>query len=275
MSILSVHHLDVIFGQTPAITYPLLDAGHTRQEIRQKTGHTVAVSNISLSILEGEIVVLMGLSGSGKSSLLRAFNGLNPAARGQVCFKEQPITNFPQFRRSDISMVFQQASLLPNRTVSENIALGLEIKHLDTSNQTRIVSENIERVGLSQWANSFPKELSGGMQQRVGIARALATESSVLLMDEPFSALDPLTRSQLQQELLRLQADLKKTIVFVTHDLNEALLLGNRIVILEEGRVIQIGTPKDIVQMPANAYVERFVQNVKSHCPRCADQSFV
>lgn len=262
MSLLSVHHLDIVFGPNPDSVFSLIDSQETRQDIRRKTGHTVAVSGVSLSIQEGEIVVLMGLSGSGKSSLLRTFNGLNKASRGQVCFKDQPITDFLSVRRHEISMVFQQPALMPWRTVSENIAFGLEIKNLDTSNQSKIILENILRVGLEQWADSYPKQLSGGMQQRVGIARALAMGSSVLLMDEPFSALDSLTRSQMQQELLKLQRELKKTIVFVTHDLNEALLLGDRIVILEEGRVIQIGTPKDI--------------SAQKPCPRCSsNQSFV
>lgn len=272
MSLMSVQNADIIFGPNPASVFSLIDAGETPEVIRKKTGHTLAVSGASLSLNEGEIVVLMGLSGSGKSSLLRAFNGLNPVSRGQVCFKNQPVSEFRTLRRNQISMVFQSSALLPWRTVSENIALGLEFKNLEPSRISRLVAKNLERVGLETWGQSYPRELSGGMQQRVGLARALATESPILLMDEPFSALDPLIRSQLQQELLTLQKDLKKTILFVSHDLNEALLLGNRIAILDQSRIIQVGTPHEITTNPVNAHVGHFVAMTKKHCARCASK---
>lgn len=272
MNLISVQNADIIFGSNPASVFSMIDSGETREAIRKKTGHTLAVSGASISLNEGEIVVLMGLSGSGKSSLLRAFNGLNPVSRGQVCFKNQPVSDFMALRQSQISMVFQNSALLPWRTVFDNVALGLEFKNLDPGKISRLVFENLERVGLEAWAKSYPRELSGGMQQRVGLARALATESNILLMDEPFSALDPLIRGQLQQELLKLQKDLRKTILFVSHDLNEALLLGNRIAILDNGRIIQIGTPEEITSNPINAHVSRFVAMAEKHCPRCASK---
>src|SRR3989338_3659605 len=205
MSLLSVSNADIIFGPKPAKIFPMIDAGKTREEIRKNTGHTVAISNACLNLEEGEIIVLMGLSGSGKSSLLRAFNGLNPISRGQICFRNQPITNFQALPLNQVSMVFQSSALLPWRTVFENIALGLQIKNLDSKLVSKLAFENLERVGLKDWAQSMPGELSGGMQQRVGLARALAMQSPILLMDEPFSALDPVIRGDLQQELLRLQ----------------------------------------------------------------------
>lgn len=272
MSLMSVQNADIIYGPKPSSVFSMIDSGETPEAIRKKTGHMLAVSGVSLSLHEGEIVVLMGLSGSGKSSLLRVFNGLNPVSRGQVCFKNQPISDFKALRRSQISMVFQSSALLPWRTIYDNIALGLEFKNLEAQKISKLVFENLERVGLEAWAQSYPTELSGGMQQRVGLARALAMESNILLMDEPFSALDPLIRNQLQQELLKLQQDLKKTILFVSHDLNEALLLGNRIAILDGGRIIQIGTPEQITSRPINAHVSRFVAMAEKHCPRCTSQ---
>ncbi|MBL4818908.1 MAG: ATP-binding cassette domain-containing protein [Deltaproteobacteria bacterium] len=274
MSLLSVHKLDVVFGPNPESTFKLIDIQENRELIREETGHTVAVINANLSIYEGEIIALMGLSGSGKSSLLRAFNGLNQAARGQIFFKGKAITNFRSLRQSEMAMVFQEAALLPWRTVYQNIAFGLEIRGCSSSQQKEASLNSLDSVGLTNWASSYPNELSGGMKQRVGIARALATGADILLMDEPFSALDPLTRSQLQQELLRLQSELKKTIIFVTHDLNEALLLGNRIAILDQGQIIQTATPTEITQNPVNEHVKRFVENVQKNCPRCQSQHF-
>lgn len=269
MSLMSLQNVDIIFGPRPASIFSLIDSGETRESIRKKTGHTLAVSGASLNLEEGEIVVLMGLSGSGKSSLLRAFNGLNPISRGQVCFQNQVIRNFQSLRLNQISMVFQSSALLPWRTVFDNVAFGLEIKNLDHKLISKRVLENLERVGLEAWTKNFPHELSGGMQQRVGLARALATQSHILLMDEPFSALDPLIRSQLQQELLKLQKELKKSILFVSHDLSEALTLGNKIAMMDSGKIIQIGSPKEIISNPINAYVRRFVENAEKHCPKC------
>ncbi len=272
MSLMSVHHVDVIFGSNPGSAFEYLDAGQTQAEIREKTHHVVAVRDASLNLYEGEILVLMGLSGSGKSSLLRCFNGLNCATRGQVCFENMPVSDFGKLRRSQISMVFQQPNLLPWRTVSQNVALGLEIRHEPSAKQ---VKRCLEAVGLDAWAESYPHELSGGMKQRVGIARAMATGARLLLMDEPFSALDPLTRSELQQELLRLQRESGKTIVFVTHDLHEALTLGNRIAIMEAGRLIQVDEPQLIMDRPQNHYVAQFVRQIQEHCPRCGHQAVV
>src|SRR5580700_9573204 len=225
-----------------------LDGGATRTDIQNKYGVIVGVAGANLSVASGEISVLMGLSGSGKSTLLRAANGLNPVTRGHVLIRdgERSIdvatcdtTQMRQLRRECVAMVFQQFGLLPWRTVRENVGFGLELRGESHARRDSIVTEKLELVGLSQWGNRYVSELSGGMQQRVGLARAFATDADILLMDEPFSALDPLIRDKLQDELLLLQKDLKKTIIFVSHDLDEALKIGNRIAILEGGRIVQ------------------------------------
>ncbi len=248
-----------------------LDAGKTRAEISAKTGVVVGVANASLTVQRGEISVLMGLSGSGKSTLLRAANGLNEVTRGQVLVQDgdsavdiakcDPNT-LRRIRRLRIAMVFQQFGLLPWRTVRDNVGFGLELRGEPPAERRRVIEEQLELVGLSQWADRHVSELSGGMQQRVGLARAFATNADVLLMDEPFSALDPLIRGKLQDELLALQARVKKTILFVSHDLDEALKLGDRITILEGGRIVQTGTAEDIVVRPANDYVAEFVTHM-------------
>jgi glycine betaine/proline transport system ATP-binding protein len=255
----------------------LLDAGGSRGEIAEKTGVVVGVANASLCVERGEISVLMGLSGSGKSTLLRAANGLNPVTRGQVLVRDgdtvvdvgahcDPAT-LRRIRRLRIAMVFQQFGLLPWRTVRDNVGFGLELRGDPAEQRRRIIDEQLELVGLSQWAERYCSELSGGMQQRVGLARALATNADVLLMDEPFSALDPLIRRKLQDELLALQERVKKTILFVSHDLDEALKLGDKVTILAGGRIVQTGTGRDIVERPADEYVAEFVQHVN---PRTA-----
>ena len=249
----------------------LLDAGGTRAQIADKFGVVVGVAGASLSVERGEISVLMGLSGSGKSTLLRAANGLNRVTRGSVLVHagDSPIDvatcdalRLRGLRRERIAMVFQQFGLLPWRTVRDNVGFGLELRGERPAAQRKIVDEKLDLVGLSQWADRHVSELSGGMQQRVGLARAFATEADILLMDEPFSALDPLIRGKLQDELLELQARVKKTILFVSHDLDEALRLGDRITILQNGRIVQTGTALDIVMAPADDYVAEFVQHM-------------
>ncbi len=264
-------HVDVVFGQNAAQAVALLDKGEGRDAILDKTNCLIAVHDASVFVNEGEILVLMGLSGSGKSSLLRCVNGLNTVSRGKVVVHDgnhevdvascDPET-LRRLRRNRISMVFQQFGLMPWLTVRDNIGFGLDIRGLGKAERNRIVDEKIKLVRLDQFANKFSHELSGGMQQRVGLARAFATEADILLMDEPFSALDPLIREHLQDELIELQQKLKKTIVFVSHDLDEALKIGSRIAIMEAGRVVQFGVPEEIILNPVNDYVRQFVASM-------------
>jgi glycine betaine/proline transport system ATP-binding protein len=248
-----------------------LDRGSTRSEIQERHGVIVGVAGANLNVARGEISVLMGLSGSGKSTLLRAANGLNSVTRGHVLVLDGDSSvdvatcdtlEMRRVRRERVAMVFQQFGLLPWRTVRENVGFGLELRGEGTAQRRRIVDEKLELVGLSAWAERYVSELSGGMQQRVGLARAFATDADILLMDEPFSALDPLIRGKLQDELLTLQERVKKTILFVSHDLDEALRLGDRITILQNGRIIQSGTAEDIVLAPADEYVAEFVRHM-------------
>ena len=263
--------VDIIFGKKPAAALALLDEGKSREEILEQTGNVLGVAGASIAIEEGEICVLMGLSGSGKSTLLRAVNGLNPVTRGAVLVDDgEGVIDIAacdraalrRLRMGRIAMVFQQFALLPWRTVRENVGLGLELGGLTRAERNRVVDEKLELVGLDRWHDKYAHELSGGMQQRVGLARALATDADILLMDEPFSALDPLIREHLQDELLELQRRLKKTIVFVSHDLDEALKLGTHIAIMEGGRIVQFGEPESIVLRPANDYVKEFVAHM-------------
>ncbi|MBB3978939.1 glycine betaine/proline transport system ATP-binding protein [Rhizobium azooxidifex] len=265
------HNVDIIFGEKPERAIAMVDAGRTRDEIGKETGLVMGVAGASLAIHEGEILVLMGLSGSGKSTLLRAVNGLAPVVRGEVQVQTagdrlNPYACSPkalrEFRMHTVSMVFQQFALLPWRTVADNVGFGLELAGMPEAERKARVEEQLELVNLTQWSGRKVNELSGGMQQRVGLARAFATGAPILLMDEPFSALDPLIRTRLQDELLEFQRRLKKTIIFVSHDLDEAFRIGNRIAIMEGGRIIQCGTPQDIVKNPANQYVADFVQNM-------------
>ncbi len=264
-------NVDIIFGNKPEAAIAMVDQGKTRDEIGAATGLVLGVADASLTITEGEILVLMGLSGSGKSTLLRAVNGLAPVVRGEVQVKTKHDVINPyktsakslrDFRMHDVSMVFQQFALLPWRTVEDNVGFGLELAGVPDKERKDRVAEQLELVNLTKWAGRQVKELSGGMQQRVGLARAFATGAPILLMDEPFSALDPLIRTRLQDELLEFQRRLKKTILFVSHDLDEAFRIGNRIAIMEGGRIIQCGTPQDIVKNPANQYVADFVQHM-------------
>ena len=268
MSIIRFDEVDVIFSKSPREALSLLDQGFTREQILKKTGLVVGVEKASLEINKGEICVLMGLSGSGKSSLLRCINGLNIVSRGKLFVEHEGSqiniasctpAELKMMRTKRIAMVFQKFALMPWLTVRENISFGLEMQGRPADERRRLVDEKLELVGLTQWRNKKPDELSGGMQQRVGLARALAMDADILLMDEPFSALDPLIRQGLQDELLELQRKLSKTIVFVSHDLDEALKLGSRIAIMKDGRIIQYSKPEEIVLNPADDYVRTFV----------------
>jgi glycine betaine/proline transport system ATP-binding protein len=268
MSIIKFDDVDVIFAKDPREALKLLDEGLTRDQILKKTGQIVGVEKASLEIEKGEICVLMGLSGSGKSSLLRCINGLNTVSRGSLFVEHEGsqinIANctpaeLKLMRTKRIAMVFQKFALMPWLTVRENISFGLEMQGRPEKERLTLVDEKLELVGLTQWRNKKPDELSGGMQQRVGLARALAMDADILLMDEPFSALDPLIRQGLQDELLALQNKLQKTIVFVSHDLDEALKLGSRIAIMKDGRIVQYSVPEEIVLNPADEYVRTFV----------------
>jgi glycine betaine/proline transport system ATP-binding protein len=271
MSAVVFDKVDIVFGDRSAEALKLIDAGKTRDEILKRTNVVLGAAGVELSVEPGEICVLMGLSGSGKSTILRAVNGLNKVARGHVLVADGgrqvdvahcSATELRALRTRRIAMVFQQFALLPWRTVKENVGLGLELRGASRDEIDRVVGEKLALVGLTQWAQKFGHELSGGMQQRVGLARAFATDADILLMDEPFSALDPLIRDKLQDELLALQKELKKTIIFVSHDLDEAMKLGNRIAILEGGRVVQWGTAEQILLTPANDYVAEFVKHM-------------
>ncbi|MEM9901126.1 MAG: choline ABC transporter ATP-binding protein [Pseudomonadota bacterium] len=261
----------IIFGAQAAAALPLADEGQSRAEIQAATGQVLGVHDCSLDVAEGEIVVLMGLSGSGKSTLLRAVNGLNPVTRGAVEVKgAEGMTDVAtcaaaalrEIRRNRVAMVFQQFGLLPWRTVAENVGFGLEVSGLSRTERADRVARQLDLVGLSDWGARKVAELSGGMQQRVGLARAFATDAPILLMDEPFSALDPLIRTRLQDELLELQEKLQRTILFVSHDLDEAFKLGDRIAIMEGGRIVQQGRPRDIYTAPNDGYVADFVAHM-------------
>ncbi|WP_179380929.1 choline ABC transporter ATP-binding protein [Jannaschia marina] len=264
-------NVSIVFGDSPQSALPMMDEGKSRAEVQEATGQVLGVHDCSLTVEEGEILVLMGLSGSGKSTLLRAVNGLNPVARGEVRIDDgdtmASVTHakpaeLRRLRQGRVAMVFQQFGLLPWRRVRENVGLGLELAGLSPEKRREAVDRQLDLVGLTEWADRRVGELSGGMQQRVGLARAFATDAPILLMDEPFSALDPLIRTRLQDELLELQARLKRTIVFVSHDLDEAFKLGGRIAIMEGGRIIQCGTPADIFNNPVNDYVADFVAHM-------------
>jgi len=259
-----------VFGKNPEKAIKLLEQGRTNEEIYSETKQIVAVAGVDLEIKEGDIFVIMGLSGSGKSTLLRCMNRLVEPTKGRIFFRlgkeEKEITRMKSkelidLRRYYVSVVFQQFALLPNRTVMENVTLGLEVQGKSKETRRKTAMETIELVGLSQWADAYPSQLSGGMKQRVGLARALATGGKVLLMDEPFSALDPLIKYNMQSELLKLQSQLSKAILFVTHDLSEALRIGDRIAIMEQGKFVQVGVPEEIIINPKTEYVSNFVKS--------------
>ncbi|GIP17922.1 glycine betaine transport ATP-binding protein OpuAA [Paenibacillus montaniterrae] len=267
MSIIEAKQLTKIFGSEPKKALSLLQQGWTKDKILAETKMTVGVNQASFTIEEGQIFVIMGLSGSGKSTLVRLLNRLIEPSSGQLLFKGQDIMNMSveqlrQFRRKNVGMVFQKFALFPHRTVLRNVEYGLEVQGMEKSKRKEMAMQALELVGLKGWENSLPDQLSGGMQQRVGLARGLANNPDVLLMDEAFSALDPLIRKDMQDELLELQSKMKKTIVFITHDLDEALRIGDQIALMKDGSIVQIGTPEEILMQPANKYVERFVEDV-------------
>lgn len=262
-----VRNLVKIFGQRPKVALRKLQEGWSKDKILKHTGQTVAVNNVSFTVQEGEFFVIMGLSGSGKSTLIRCLNLLNRPTSGQIIVDGENIINYDkkalrEFRQRKMAMVFQHFGLFPHRTILGNVEYGLEIRGIEKKKRKELAMAALESVGLKGWENKRPDELSGGMQQRVGLARALANDPDILLMDEPFSALDPLIRREMQLEILDMQAKLKKTIIFITHDVNEAFKLGDRVAVMKDGKIVQIGTPEDILDNPSNEYIEDFVRDI-------------
>ena len=267
MSKIEINNVYKIFGNNPNSVLPMVKDGATKEQVLEETGHTVGLDNVSLKIEEGETFVCMGLSGSGKSTLIRHLNRLIDPTDGEILIEGTNVMSLNtesliDFRRHKMSMVFQRFGLFPHKTVLQNVGYGLEMQGIDENKRNGIAMDKIQAVGLNGFENQFPAQLSGGMQQRVGLARALATDTDIMLMDEAFSALDPLIRSDMQKQLLDLQAELKKTIVFITHDLDESLRLGDHIGILNAGKLVQVGTPVEIIMNPADDYVEAFVKDV-------------
>ncbi|XWN33347.1 MAG: glycine betaine/L-proline ABC transporter ATP-binding protein [Devosia sp.] len=267
MSLIEVQNVTKIFGPSPKTALERYREGLSKEELLAQTGHTVGLADVSLSIQKGETFVIMGLSGSGKSTLIRHFNRLIDPTAGSILVEGENVMDMKsrqleRFRRTKMSMVFQRFGLMPHRTVIENVGYGLAIRGLSKSDRRAKAQEWVDAVGLTGFEDQYPSQLSGGMQQRVGLGRALATDAEILLMDEAFSALDPLIRSQMQDQLIELQARLGKTIVFITHDLDEALRIGDHIAILKDGRLSQVGTPPEILLNPADEYVTDFVRDV-------------
>ena len=267
MSKIEINNVYKIFGGNPKSVLPQVKEGATKDEILENTGHTVGLDNVSLKIEEGETFVCMGLSGSGKSTLIRHLNRLIDPTDGEILIEGTNVMNLNkeqliEFRRHKMSMVFQRFGLFPHKTVIQNVGYGLEMQGKAEEERNKISMEKINAVGLNGFENQYPAQLSGGMQQRVGLARALATDTDIMLMDEAFSALDPLIRNDMQKQLIDLQSQLKKTIVFITHDLDESLRLGDHIGILNAGKLVQVGTPVDIIMNPADDYVKAFVKDV-------------
>ncbi len=267
MAKLQVENVTKIFGRKPKSVLKKVAAGMSKQEILAETGHTVGIYNANFSVNEGEIFVIMGLSGSGKSTLIRCLNLLNRPTTGRIYVDGEDIVQYDKkqlqaFRKNKIAMVFQHFGIFTHRTVLENVEYGLEIKGVPKEEREKIAKKNIEIVGLSGYEDQMPDQLSGGMKQRVGLARALANDPDILLMDEPFSALDPLIRREMHTELLEIQADLKKTIIFITHDINEAFKIGDRVAVMKDGKIVQIGTPEEILETPANEYIEDFIKDI-------------
>nr|WP_107995793.1 glycine betaine/L-proline ABC transporter ATP-binding protein [Trichococcus paludicola] len=264
---IKIENVTKIFGKKADKALELLEQNKSKQDILRATGATVGVNNVSLSIEEGEIFVIMGLSGSGKSTLVRMFNRLIEPTKGNILIDGENLSimdkkELRQVRREKMSMVFQNFGLFPHRTILENTEYGLEVQGVAKAERKERAQQALENSGLGDYSHQYPNQLSGGMQQRVGLARALANDPEILLMDEAFSALDPLIRREMQDELLDLQANVSKTIIFITHDLNEALRIGDRIALLKDGELVQIGTPEEILTNPATRYVEKFVEDV-------------
>ena len=267
MSKIEINNVYKIFGSNPSKILPMVKDGATKDEVLEKTGHTVGLDNVSIKIEEGEIFVCMGLSGSGKSTLIRHLNRLIDPTDGEILVEGTNVMSLNQdqlidFRRHKMSMVFQRFGLFPHKTVIQNVGYGLEMQGKTEEVKNKTAMEKIQAVGLNGFEHQYPSQLSGGMQQRVGLARALATNSDIMLMDEAFSALDPLIRSDMQKQLIDLQSEMKKTIVFITHDLDESLRLGDHIGILNAGKLVQVGTPVEIIMNPADEYVAAFVKDV-------------
>lgn len=267
MNAVEIQNLTVIYGNNPELALSMINKGYDNDAIRKKTKQVVGVRNISFTVEPGEVFVIMGLSGSGKSTLLRCLNALNRPSSGDIIIAGQSIVNLDkkgitELRRHKVSMIFQNFALLPHRSVAGNVAYGLEIQGVPAAKRFNLIQNALTMVGLEEWADSYPHQLSGGMQQRVGIARALATDAEILLMDEPFSALDPLIRQEMQDELIALQQKLHKTVIFITHDLDEALKIGDHIALMKDGEIVQLGDPEEILLNPATDYVARFVENV-------------
>src|SRR5690625_1071765 len=264
---IKLENVSKIFGPRPKSVIPMVKEGMSKEDILAKTGHTVGVYNASLEVKKGEVFVIMGLSGSGKSTLIRCFNLLNKPTTGSVCIDGENIADtnkagLKKVRQEKIAMVFQHFGLFNHRTVLSNVEYGLEVRHYSKEERRKIAMENIKIVGLEGYEDKYPDELSGGMQQRVGLARALANDPDILLMDEPFSVLDQLNRREMQLELLDIQERLQKTIIFITHDVNEAFKLGDRVAVMKDGRVDQIGTPEEIIEQPANDYISEFIKDI-------------
>ncbi len=264
---IQVSGLYKVFGENPKSVLPLVKEGMSKDEILEETGHTLGLKEINLNIDKGKIFVIMGLSGCGKSTLIRHFNRLIDPTEGKIIIDSVDVMQLPQkelesFRCHKISMVFQRFGLLPHRTVLENVAFGLAVQKVNRAVRNEKARQWLETVGLKGYEKQYPAQLSGGQQQRVGLARALCTDAEILLMDEAFSALDPLIRSEMQDQLIKLQDKLHKTIIFITHDLDEALRLGDKIAILKDGELVQVGAPAEILLHPANSYVEAFVRDV-------------
>ena len=264
---ISLENLIKIYGDKPGNALKLFREGKTRDDILELTDQIVSIADISLTINQGELFVIMGLSGSGKSTLVRCINRLVNPTSGHIYIDGEDIAHVDarrmrEIRLTKVSMVFQQFGLFPHKTVVENVEYGLKVRGVKLVKRRQKGLETLARVGLEKWADYLPSSLSGGMQQRVGLARALATDAEILLMDEPFSALDPLIRREMQEELLRLQKELHKTIVFISHDIHEALKLGDRMAVMKEGNIVQIGTPEVIVTQPADDYIRAFIQDI-------------
>ncbi len=264
---LIVNNLIKIYGSNPKRVLQMMKEGKSKESILKTTGSTIGVNDVSFTVKEGEVFVVMGLSGSGKSTILRCLNRLIEPSSGSIVIDGTDITKLNEkdlrkFRQDKTAMVFQQFALLPHRTVLDNTVFGLELKDVPKNEREKKALESLKLVGLEGWESKYPDELSGGMKQRVGLARALANDADILLMDEAFSALDPLIREEMQDELLALQSKMNKTIIFITHDLNEALKLGDQIAFLRDGELIQVGTPEEITTNPVNDYVEKFVRGV-------------
>ncbi|WP_353929718.1 glycine betaine/L-proline ABC transporter ATP-binding protein [Okeanomitos corallinicola TIOX110] len=262
-----IENLIKIYGDKPHAALKLFNSGGTRDSILKATGNVLGIADVSFKINEGELFVVMGLSGSGKSTLVRCINRLINPTSGHIYIDGEDVAHVDEkrmreIRLSKVSMVFQRFGLFPHKTVAENVEYGLKVKGMDAEERRQKALENLKSVGLGQWGDYLPSSLSGGMQQRVGLARALATDADILLMDEAFSALDPLIRREMQDELLRLQKELHKTIVFISHDIQEALKIGDRIAVMKDGAIVQIGTPEELITQPADDYIRSFMEEV-------------